>query len=149
MQNTCFFSFFWSKHMFFLAQKISILLNKIKFNELFEKTANFICVVHQNSYLQLLEIKFIFFLQNTCNCFKLANFLNVLRNVTVSDAFYSKFATFSNFWIPQFTFRETHLIFLIRNTNPKDRKPHLFYHENSTFWETLLIHSILRLVCHL
>ena len=62
-----------------LSKNISLFIKNLKFFEPFEKTAKF-----SSNFIQTL-------LQNPSNCFITAKSLNVLRDLTLSVAFYTKF----------------------------------------------------------
>ena len=78
-------------------------MKKLKFSERFEKTANF-----SSNWIQT-------FLQNLCNCFLTANSLNILRDLTLSVAFYSKFNNPGHFQKFQSFFSEKP--FFLKKTN--------------------------------
>ena len=72
-------------------------MEKLNFFERFEETANFGCVLRQKSYFWLFQKKFKFFWRTHVIFLKQPKVANVLGNLTVSDALYSKIATSSHF----------------------------------------------------
>ena len=114
---------YWKKSRFF--RKPIHFSKKLKLFERFEKTANFSCILQKNCYLQPFSKKSMFFLKsspffpNSSNCSKF------LENLTNRVAFYSKFATISDFCTTQIFLGSP--IFLTKNSNSEGfEKSHYF-----------------------